>query len=156
MKNKISHNHISTDSKRFQTVVLCSNVISNFKDIFVFGEVVPLAFEVGQDADQVFPLVSLYGIKAPNSLAFIQIVDKSVAKHPAVKVSRRNGAVEVTVSGKVIVAAEAISATQLVVKKLDLRPIGLEIYGDDTMMKIATNMFRKNRFDGTGVAFKLG
>ena len=86
------------------------------------------------------------------------IVEANRSLNPAVYVDAQeeNRTVYVKVSNTIIIKAVAQSATKAAVDVLDLRSIGLNVYGDSSGLSLATNRFTGNSMMNSRVAFALG
>lgn len=135
----------------YQSINFCSNEIVGGGHIFAMGKVLPLLIGTGPK-----PKIWLQAIASPNSKQFITIVDASTATHPSVRVTEQGGKVIVIISGKTVLAVEATSTQKAIVSELDLRPIGLNVYGNSSMLHLGGMQLSKNTFSGVGTAFGLG
>lgn len=137
--------------KAYQSITICNNEIVGGGNIFAMGDVLPLLIGVGPK-----PTIWLQAIAAPNSKQFVTIVDASITKHPAVRISEEGRTVTVVVGGKTVLAVEALSEERAIVSELDLRPIGLNVHGDTSMLYVGKMQISGNTFAGVGTAFGFG
>ncbi|TCD22308.1 hypothetical protein E0D86_06505 [Pseudomonas sp. IC_126] len=135
----------------YHSINFCSNEIVGGGHIFAMGKVVPLLIGTGPK-----PKIWLQAITSPSDKSFITIVDESIAKHPSVRVTEQDGKVIVIIHGKTVLAVEAISTQKAIVSELDLRPIGLNVYGNSLTLHLGGMQLSNNTFSGVGTAFGLG
>ena len=89
-------------------------------------------------------------------MQFVSIVENSVSKFPAVEVKEINGFLIITIQGKQILKVRNLSNDEAVVENMDLRPIGLNLYGDTHSMSLPNGTFSGNSMSGGGVLLGLG
>lgn len=132
---------------------LCGNTLINVKVPFLIGES-PLLL-IGKNT---IPLIWLSAQTSPGSHEWKYIVEENRSLNPAVYVDVQDEkrTVYVKVSNIVIVKVATQSATKAVIEVLDMRPIGLNVYGDSSGLSIATNKFTGNSMMNSQVAFALG
>jgi hypothetical protein len=132
---------------------LCGNSLINVKIPFLIGES-PLLL-IGKNTT---PLIWLSAQTSPGSHEWKYIVEENRSLNPAVYVDIQdiNRTVYVKVSNIVIVKVAAQSATKAMIEVLDMRPIGLNVYGDSSGLSLATNKFTGNSMMNSQVAFALG
>lgn len=135
----------------YQSITICSNKIIGGGHIFAIGKILPLLIGVGPK-----PTIWLQAIDAPNSKNFVTIVDASIATHSAVRVSESGNKIKVVVAGKTVLAVEAISPKNALVTELDLRPLGLNVHGNSSMLFVGGMQISRSTFDGVGTAFGFG
>lgn len=135
----------------YQSINFCSNEITGGGHIFAMGKVLPLLIGTGPK-----PKIWLQAITSPSDKKFITIVDASIAKHPSARVIEQDGKIIVIVHGKTVLAVEAFSTQRAIVPELDLRPIGLNVYGDSSILHLGGMQLSNNTFSGVGTAFGLG
>jgi hypothetical protein len=147
----ITKESIPTGYKAYQSITICSNEIVGGGHLFVMGNVLPLLIGVGPK-----PTIWLQAVAAPNSKEFITIVDASIATHPAVRVSEEGSKVTVVIGDKTVLAVEALSEQKAIVSELDLRPIGLNVHGNASMLYVGGMQISHSTFVGVGTAFGFG
>lgn len=147
----ITKESIPTGYKAYQSITVCSNEIVGGGHLFAMGDILPLLIGSGPK-----PLIWLQAVAAPNSKEFVTIVDASVSTHPAVRVSDQGGKVTVVIGGKTVLAVEALSEQKAIVSELDLRPIGLNVHGNASMLYVGGMQISGSTFAGVGTAFGFG
>lgn len=144
----ITKNSLPDGYVPYKRITVCSNELVGGGHIFAVGDVLPLLIGVGPK-----PLIWLQAVASPNSKEFVTIVDASISTHPAVRVSESGRRVTVTVGGAPVLAVEAISSESAVVSELDLRPIGLNVYGSSSKLHVGGMQISRSTFAGVGTAF---
>jgi hypothetical protein len=147
----ITKESIPTGFRAYQSITICSNEVIGGGHLFSMGDVLPLLIGVGPK-----PMIWLQAVAVPNSKEFITIVDASVATHPAVRVSEGGGKVTVVIGGKTVLAVEALSDQKAIISELDLRPIGLNVHGNASMLYVGGMQISRSTFAGVGTAFGFG
>jgi hypothetical protein len=140
-----------TSFRPYQTLVVCSNSLIGGGHIVSVGDVLPLIIGAGDK-----PQIWLQAISDPKSNGFISVVENSVSTHPAVEVREVGGAIVVSVQGTVVVRVRQVAPDRAEVDSMDLRPIGLNLYGNSSSMNVAGGSFSGNSMSGGGVLIGLG
>ena len=150
MKKEIS---LPKDYFPYDELHLCGNTLINVKIPFLIGDT-PLLL-IGKNT---VPQVWLSAKTTPESHEWKYIVEENRSLNPAVyvDVQDENRTVYVRVSNTVIIKVVAHSTTKAVIEVLDLRPIGLNVYGDSSELSLATSKFTGNSMMNSQVAFALG
>jgi hypothetical protein len=132
---------------------LCSNKLMNVKIPFLIGET-PLLL-IGKST---IPLLWLSAKVSPKSQQWKYIVEENRSLNAAVYVDAQieDQAVQVRVGNVVIVKIKAQSESKAVIDLLDLRPIGLNVFGDSSGLSLSTNRFTGSSMMNSKVAFVLG
>lgn len=150
LKKEISlpRNYLPYDELR-----LCGNTLKTVKIPFLIGET-PLLL-IGKNS---VPQVWLSAQTSPGSHQGESLVEENRSLNPAVYVDVQDGSrtVYVKLSNIVIIKVRAQSKTNAVIDLLDLRPIGLNVYGDQSGLSFATNTFAGNSMMNSRVAFAIG
>lgn len=138
----------------YKKLTLCSNLLVNV--------IVPFAIEerpvllIGRGG--LTPMVWLAAPTEPSLRIWRFIVDGNKVAHPAVevqiKVSSRT--VQVDIASQKALMVRANSIDEATVEHLDLRPVGLDIQGDENGMRLGGTTMSENHFENTHVAFALG
>jgi hypothetical protein len=134
-------------------LTICGNTLVNVQIPFLI-ERRPLLL-IGKNS---VPQVWLSARTSPGSHEWKYIVQANRSLNPAVYVEAQdeNRTVYVRVSNTVIIRAVAQSETKAVVDVLDLRPVGLNVYGNSSGLSLATNRYAGNSMMNLQVAFALG
>lgn len=137
----------------FEELEICSNQFINGKvPIEVHKNAILL---IGRGKQ---PLIWLSGLVAKEGKKFQEIVDKnhSLNKSVDVKVSPENNSTVVKVGDITIVEATKVLEQKAIVLKMDLRPVGLDIYGDANGLCVATNKLIGNIFTNVHTMVGIG
>jgi hypothetical protein len=135
-----------------EKVVLCTNTILGGSHLFTVGSALPLLIGAGGSA----PRIWLQAISNPDNKEFISIVQDSKSTHPAVSVRTDRSSVHVQVDSQTVLNAEFNDENTAVVKEIDLRPLGLNVHGDQSGLSLGGMLLRGNTMSNVGVAFALG
>jgi hypothetical protein len=137
----------------FARLDVCSNVMNGGKAPFLIGDKVPLL--VGKNSHAKFWL------SAPKDRAATEWVDLIVAGttvHPDVKVlfSEDQRTISVQFRRQPVLELRVVSADSADLSFIDLRPIGLNIFGDNDGLHLGTNRLSSNSFKNVAYMAKLG
>ena len=133
-------------------VLLCSNTILGGSQLFLLGNTPPLLIGAGGQA----PRIWLQAISDPDTKSFIPIVQDSRSIHPAVNVSVDGSSIVIKVGDHTVLKAVSLGESSVTVNGIDLRPLGLNVYGDQSGLKLGGMQLSDNTMSGVGVAFSLG
>jgi hypothetical protein len=117
-------------------IVLCSNTILGGSQLFLLGNTPPLLVGAGGQA----PRIWLQAISDPDTKSFIPIVQDSRS----------------IVGDYTVLKAVSLGESSVTVNEIDLRPLGLNVYGDHSGLKLGGMQLSNNTMSGVGVAFSLG
>lgn len=147
----ITRNALPKSYKPYETLVICSNSMLGGGHIAAVGEVLPLVIGIGEK-----PQIWLQAITNPKTKEFIPIIEASVSKHPSVEVLEENGDIVVTIQGSKVLVIKEESTNKAVVSQLDLRPVGLNIFGNSKTLTVGNSNFSGNTMSGGGVLIGFG
>jgi hypothetical protein len=149
MNNKIS---LPKDYIPFSRLQICSNNLISIPTPFAIYDNPVLLIGYGKT-----PLIWLSAPIAPNSKQWRFIVEANKSLNPVVyvHVNEEQNSVLVRIGDITIINAITESEGSAKVELLDLRPIGLNIYGSSSELKIGTNTISNSAFSGGSVAFAL-
>jgi len=131
--------------KPYPKITVCSNTVIGGGHLVAMGKVLPLLIGMGPK-----PIIWLQAATEPKENKFITIVDASIATHPLVRVAEQGNKIIVSVGGKTLLIVEATSLEAAVVTELDLRPLGLNIYGNTSQLSAGGMHFISSTFAGVG------
>lgn len=105
-----------------------------------------------------YPLVWLAAPIEPGARRWGYIVKESKSVNPAVNVhvDKRQKSVHIRIEGKTVLFAQANSSSKATVSQLDLRPIGLAVYGDRRGLYAGGMSLASNTFENVHTAFAFG
>lgn len=135
--------------KPYSSIKVCSNTLEGGGHILVVGKALPLLIGMGPK-----PLIWLQALANPKPTKkqekFLTIVDASIATHPLVRVSEQGNEITVAVGGKIVLRVRAVDPELVEVRELDLRPLGLNVYGDESKLVAGGMQFSTSIFSGVG------
>ncbi|MFH1874130.1 MAG: hypothetical protein ABH859_02965 [Pseudomonadota bacterium] len=148
----ITRKNIPKNYIPFNTLTICSNVLSGGGNLVAIGDVLPILIGKGEK-----PKIWLQALADSKKNQFVTIVEESISKHPAVKVYEESGSLNVMISEELILSVKMIDQYSAIVEKLDFRPIGLKMYGGYSSLTVGGNTFSGNSMSGGGtfVGFKI-
>lgn len=135
----------------YETLVVCSNSLIGGGHIASIGDVLPLIIGTGEK-----PQIWLQALADPEKKEFVSIVESSVSTHPAVDVREVFGAIVVSVQGTTVVRVRQVASDRAEVDSIDLRPIGLNLYGNSSSMIVGGTTISRSSMRGGGVLVGLG
>lgn len=141
----ISSNHLPADYIPYSRVSFCGNIILGESLLLAVGDVIPLLIGSGPK-----PLIWIQGLKSPIKKEFMPLVESSVSLHPIVRVEEVGGVVLVRVEEKLLLAVEQIGRDEIVIHDIDLRPISLNVYGDDNGLMFGGVSIKNSTFKDVG------
>ncbi|NOT81421.1 MAG: hypothetical protein HOP01_01660 [Gallionella sp.] len=147
----ITHKELPQAYKPYQQLKVCSNTLIGGGNLIALGEVLPLLVGSGES-----PLIWLQAPTDETGKNYISLVAASVASHHAVSVVNDKNGLTVSVGGTPLLLVKQTSAKSAEIKLLDLRPIGLNIYGNETSLTAGGATFSHNTFNGFGTMMTLG
>jgi len=133
-------------------VKLCTNAILGGSQLFLLGNTVPLLVGAGGQA----PRIWLQAISDPSTRDFVPVVQDSRSIYPSVNVSIDGSSILILVDHHTVLKAESLGKSDVVIKEIDLRPLGLNVHGDQSGLTLGGMQLINNTMTGVGVAFSLG
>ena len=134
-----------------EKLTICSNTLQGGSNLVAVGELLPIL--IGKvDTPQIW----LSALDNAEKNQFIPIVEANISKHHVVKVYEENGVYNVSVAGDIILSVIKKSESEAEVIKLDLRPIGLNIHGDETTLYVGNGSFKDSGMSGGGTLIGFG
>jgi hypothetical protein len=132
---------------------LCSNVFVDVPMPIAIGELPVLLVAGG-----VVPILWLSAPRSPSTKDRVFVVDEGQSVNPAiqVKLDQNKRETVITAGSTVILRAAMTTDDEAQVTELDLRPVGLNVMGTSSGLKIATNMFARNHIEGARIGIALG
>lgn len=126
----------------FDEINLCSNSLIDVKLIFTAGDVVPLIIGKGD--------VPLIWLKAFDGRRWISVLERNKPMHKLSSSMIINNTIIVNAGSTNVIKANIIDGV-CNVSALDLRPLGLNVYGDKKNLIVGMGEFANNKFKGVGV-----
>lgn len=125
----------------FEKLTICSNVLINGKVPIRIKDHFPILVGKGD-----VPLIWLSATKAGKEWQMVVEKNQPLNKNFSVNFLDDKKSVFVTIGNIIIVQAKKISDGEAEISTLDLRPLGLDIRGDQSGFYIGTNSFVGNVF----------
>jgi hypothetical protein len=151
-KNKLPEDYIP-----FSKIIICSNSFIDGEYIIKVNMHVPLLIGKG-----IMPLVWL-SIPLPND-KFSYIVERNISHHPKIIVELSNDKRSVNIkisedkykTDKVVINIFKETDDSIIIKQIDLRPIGLDIYGNEDGLNVGTNVIKNSNFLNVNTMIGIG
>lgn len=135
----------------YRELVFCTNRLIDVSVIMDYHSVVPLLVGRGP-----VPQVWLQAPTNAQGTDFRRLVTASVSMQAGVQVKADANGLSVLVAGQRLLHVRGISQESAEVDLLDLRPIGLEVHGDDRSLHVANIELAFNTVEGGGGLLTLG
>jgi hypothetical protein len=148
----ITTTNLPIDFTPCNKVKLCSNTILGGSQLFLLGNTVPLLVGEGRQS----PRIWLQAISDPATREFLTVVEDSRSMHPAVNVSVNGSSISILVNRHIVLKAKSFGNSDVVINEIDLRPLGLNVHGDQSGLSLGGMQLSNNTMSGVGVAFALG
>lgn len=129
----------------YELLNICSNKLTGGANIIIVGDILPLIIGRGSK-----PQIWLRAIQNPQSKKFISLVEASVSQHPLVRVEEVGRQLVVKVQGATVLRVEQTSEDRAFVSELDLRRLGLNVFGTLSHLNAGGVTFSNNTFSGSG------
>jgi hypothetical protein len=142
----ITLNNLPASFIPYKKLTICSNSLLNGGFLLSMGEILPLVIGKGEK-----PQIWLQALVNPEKKEFISIVEASISKHPAVSIIENLGMLTINIQNIKILSINNYSEDSAEIDLIDLRPIGFNIYGDNTKLIIGNSTFSGNTMSGGGV-----
>lgn len=144
----ITKTNLPSNYVPYQKLNFCSNVLEGGGHIIEVSKSIPILVGKGTP-----PLVWL---SAKQDKENVLIVEASKAKFSSVTSSNIFGGTVVMSKGVVVLSARQISDEEAEVTEVDLRPLGLNIYGDKNGLHVGGMELIGNYFKGVGTLVAIG
>lgn len=135
----------------YNEIEVCSNTIIGGGNLVVIGNVVPIYVGVGY-----IPKVWLKSVDDIKSKRFIEVVEASISKHPAIKINSYESDITIKINNIVILKTNGNTKNKLIISQLDMRPLGINIHGDESGLMAGGMAISKSTFNGIGSLVALG
>ncbi|WP_228482464.1 hypothetical protein [Pseudoalteromonas simplex] len=146
-----TRNNLPSSYQPYDKLTICSNSLIGGGHLVELAGALPLIIGYGEK-----PQVWLQAVSNPEKMEFVSVVENSVSKFPAVEVKEIDGSIIITIQGKQVLKVRNVSKSEAVVENMDLRPIGLNLYGDANNMNMPNGSFSGNSMSGGGILLGLG
>lgn len=142
----ITLNQLPKSYTPYQNLTVCSNQLIGGGNLIAIGEILPLLVGSGEEN----PKVWLQAPNQPNGKNYIPLVTASVATHPNIKIVTDKQSLTISIFETVIIHITQINTVSAIIDHLDLRQIGLNVYGDSNSLVAGGSTFSDNVFNGVG------
>lgn len=147
-----SLHNLPADYKAFQTLNLCSNKVLGGGFPFSLGNELPLLIGNGPG-----PVIWLQAVQNSATKELVLLVDRNVPTVKGVEVTKpEEGVIEIFIGATKILRIKKTGGDSAIISTLDLRPIGLNIIGNQDNLNIGGSSFSGNTFRGAQVVIGLG
>lgn len=145
-------NDLPPDYEPYIRLSFCGNTFLNTRVPLEVAGHPPILIGSGPE-----PRVWLSASVGKGQKQWTTVVRDNVARHPGVTVLKPNpGIVEIAAAGTTVVRVKATSSTSAEVTAIDLRPLGLNIYGDLATLWIGAKQFSRNTISNCRVGIGIG
>lgn len=136
---------IPSEYQPFEKLSICSNVIIGAGAIIKIGEIEPILVGKG------LKLPAIWLRARVNKNNWISVVERSVSKSPQIQIENDiiTNTTTIKTNNIIIVKAQQYHS-ECIITNLDLRPLGLNIFGDNNLLKVGNGEFRGNTMQGVG------
>jgi len=86
----------------------------------------------------------------------VTIVEASISRHKVVKIYEENETLNVQIGDTQILSVKTINENSAEISLLDLRPLGINLFGNKTELKVGNSTFSGNSFFGVGTMIGFG
>lgn len=137
-------NKLPEDFVPFAELTVCGNVMRGGKALFCLGDKVPLL--VGKNSH---PKLWLSAPRNPEATHWIDLISAGRTRHPGIEIipSRNETDVSVHFFRQPLLKLQLLSPDSVNLPFLDLRPIGLKVFGKNDLLYLGSHVFSKNSFD---------
>jgi hypothetical protein len=135
----------------YPVVDICGNVLRDVKYIIELKGVHPILIGKGK--------IPYIWLRSPSRdfLKWNYMVERSTAVHPAVNISRPGpGRMSVLISGKNVLDIVKYEQDSIQISSIDLRPIGLNVFGSGDTLQVGGMEFTKNEMQNGRAFIALG
>jgi len=138
-------NNLPSEYQPFERLMICSNILIGAGAIVKIGDFEPILVGKGL----ILPAIWLRA-RAKNK-NWISLVERSVSLSPQIEIINDIALKTTTIKTKdvIILKAQQVDST-CIINILDLRPLGLNIFGDEQLLKVGAGEFRGNTMQGIG------
>ncbi|PKH86991.1 hypothetical protein [Colwellia sp. Bg11-28] len=132
---------VPTEYKPFKKLIICSNTLENVKiPVSVSGDI-PFLVGYGKTAR-----VWVNMLSQKESGITKALVRDNLTLHNQIQVKAKNNVTTVTVNKEVLLEVIKRSEDEAEITKLNLRMIGIDIYGDQNSFNVGTQVMSGNSF----------
>jgi hypothetical protein len=148
----ITRNSLPAGYTAYSDLTICSNRLIGGGHLLAIGEALPLVVGSGTE-----PMVWLQSTLLPvPGGEFGLVVDGSIPRVPGISVSAGPNGLTFVAGGMTLLRIKQLTPQSAVVDMLDLRPLGLNVFGDSNGLNAGTSTFSRNSISGPGAMIALG
>ena len=142
MEKELKISNYPSHLKKLEKLDICSNILIGGGDLIKIENFVPLIIGAGAT-----PKIWIT-IKIANNL--IELIKENLTENNQIKIeiSQSLRKVKIFAENKIIISAKMINDNECLVDELDLRPIGLNIFGNTNELNIAGTNLSNNSISG--------
>ena len=137
--------------KPFDQLALCGNTLINVPVPFEVDGYIPLLIGRNQ-----LPKIWLNAPSPKPGLEWTPLVRQNRSLHKAVRLIEQENEIIIKINSIEILRVLKISNNSANVVQMDLRPIGLNIYGDKSHLVVGTHQLASNTFQNVYVMIGIG
>lgn len=136
-----------------ESLTICSNKMIGGGFPFAVGGQLPLIIGSGKE-----PMVWMQAVTDSHAKTLLLIVDENISTVKEINVTKpESGVIEIYLEGKIkLLRVKKMGNKSATISDLDLRPLGLNIFGNEKGLNVGGSSFSKNTFQGSGVFVGLG
>lgn len=138
-------NIIPSEYQSFERLTICSNTLIGAGAIVKIGDFEPILVGKG------LKLPAIWLRARANKKNWISIVERSISLNPQIEIINEVTSNTTTIKTKDIIILKAQQLeSSCAINDLDLRPLGLNIWGNSQFLKVGEGEFRGNTMQGVG------
>ena len=145
---ELPHNY-----KPYKILHICSNEFINGSILFELKGQVPLL--IGRN--DILPLIWLKTPILGSAISFKSLVEENREMYEGIKISSEiaSQTIRVYFESEQLLRVRKISDDEAEIVQLDLRSVGLNIYGDHKELNVTSNQFTNNKFENIHTMFLI-
>lgn len=154
--NEINHEYDTVE--QYGKITICSNLLINTSHIISSkDDWHPLVIRKGKEPRVWLSVRQLTQDDSNQSdkYQYIELIVDSVHVHPRASIISNSNGFQIKIDDHVIVEAGNHFEDSIEIYKLDLRPLGLNVHGDHTLLSIGNNQMSRNTSMNTGAIFGI-
>lgn len=143
---------IPSDYKPFKTLIVCSNKLINGRVPFEVNGFVPFLVGVGENV----PLIWVQVPSNKNLDSWQYLVRANRSLHSNTQIIYIKKGIKVQIGNRPIIHVVSESNESAEILDLDLRPMGLQIFGTKDMMTVGNQIMKNNVFENVDAMMGVG
>lgn len=142
---------LPSNFKPYKQLNICSNLLIDCKFILSIGDKIPIL--IGSNKK---PLIWLSTIIDPEKKHYLDLVVASEVVYPSVTISENGNLLEIFAGKQLILSISSDQPDSAFIHKIDLRPIGINIFGDEKVLNVSNNKLSSNTFQNVETMIGFG